>query len=92
MVAHIFNPRTGQAEADGSLSLRPTWSAEQVSGQSSLGSEGQKAGEDVIAQGCHVPATASRTWQIWPHGSGFRKNPAGQKGDHGERAVGGRGD
>ena len=33
MVAHAFNPSTWEAEADGSLSLRPAWSTEQVPGQ-----------------------------------------------------------
>jgi hypothetical protein len=28
MVAHVFNSSTGEAEADGSLSWRPTWSTE----------------------------------------------------------------
>ena len=28
MVAHAFNPSTWEAEADGSLSLRPAWSTE----------------------------------------------------------------
>ena len=49
---------------------------EQVPGQPSLGSEGvgkQKAGDNVIEQGGHVPAPASsRTWQLQPCGSGFR--------------------
>ena len=73
MVVHTFNLSTWKAEAGRSLSLRPAWSTEQVSGLPSLGSEGQKVGEDVIEQGEHVPAsTSSRTCQLQPHGSGFR--------------------
>lgn len=37
-----------------SLSLRPSWSAEKVSDQPCLGSEGQKGGENVIEQAGHV--------------------------------------
>jgi hypothetical protein len=51
-------------------------SSEQVPGQPSLGTEAvekQKAGNNVIEQGSHVPGPASsRTWQLWPCGSGFR--------------------
>jgi hypothetical protein len=28
MMVHTFNPRSWEAEADGSLSLRPAWSTE----------------------------------------------------------------
>ena len=36
--------------------------------------EGQKAAEDVIAQGDHVPTPVSiRTWQFQPCGSGGLK-------------------
>ena len=52
MVVHRFNPRTQQGVAGKSLSLRSTWSTDQVSGHSSLGSEGdhqnQEASKDVI--------------------------------------------
>lgn len=41
---HIFKPGTEKKEADEALSLKPAYSAEQVSGESSLGSTGQKAG------------------------------------------------
>jgi hypothetical protein len=51
-MAHTFNPSTPVEEAGGSLSLRPVWSIDQVSGQSSLGREGnhqkQKSSEDTI--------------------------------------------
>ena len=33
IVVHTFNPRTGEAETGGSLSLRLAWSTEQVPGQ-----------------------------------------------------------
>jgi hypothetical protein len=33
VVVHAFNPRTQEAEAGGSLSLRPAWSTEWVQGQ-----------------------------------------------------------
>ena len=33
MVVHTFNPNIQEAEAGGSLSLRPAWSTEQVLGQ-----------------------------------------------------------
>jgi hypothetical protein len=33
VVAHAFNPSTQEAEAGGSLSLRPAWFTEQVPGQ-----------------------------------------------------------
>ena len=59
VVGHTFNPSAQKAEAGRSLSLRPVWSAEQASGQPSLGSEGQKAGEEVVEQGVHVPAPVS---------------------------------
>jgi hypothetical protein len=36
MVANTFNPSTQEAEAGGSLSLRPAWSTEQVPGQPGL--------------------------------------------------------
>ena len=36
VVAHTFSPGTQEAEAGGSLSLRPIWSIEQVPGQSGL--------------------------------------------------------
>ena len=36
VVAHTFNPSTGEAEAGGSLSSRPAWSTEQVPGQPGL--------------------------------------------------------
>ena len=53
-------------------------STEQDSEQPILGSEGfgeQKAGDNVIVQGGHVPAPASsRTLQFQPCGSGFRVN------------------
>ena len=72
-MGHTFKQNTGKTEADEVLNLRPAWSTEQVSGQPSLGSERQKAGEDVIKQGDHVPAAASgRTWQLWPCGAVFR--------------------
>ena len=32
-MVHAFNPNTQEAEAGGSLSLRPDWSTEQVPGQ-----------------------------------------------------------
>ena len=45
------------------LSLRSTWSAEQVPEQLSFGNKGnhqkQKAGKDVIEQGSHSPASES---------------------------------
>ena len=57
-MVYTFNPSTGKADPGGSWSLRPAWSAEQVQGQSSLGSEGnnqtQKAGEDVIEFVVHL--------------------------------------
>lgn len=66
MVVHAFNPHISQADSGRSLSLRPT---EKVAVQTSLGSERnhgkRKAGEDVIEQVGHFPATAnSRTYQI----------------------------
>jgi hypothetical protein len=36
VVMHIFDPSTQEAEAGRSLSLSPTWSTEQVSGQPGL--------------------------------------------------------
>lgn len=65
MVVHAFNSRTTKAEADRSLSLMPTLSTEQVSGQSSKGSEEQKVGGDIIEWGgSHVPVpVSSKTWQ-----------------------------
>jgi hypothetical protein len=39
MVAHAFSASTQEAEAGGSLSLRPVWSTEQVSGQLKLQGE-----------------------------------------------------
>ena len=62
-----FNPSAGKARACGSLSLRLTWSTEEVQGQPSLDSESnhqtQEAAEDRIKQGSHGPAPASnRTW------------------------------
>ena len=36
MVAHAFNPSTWEAEAGGSLSLRPAWSTELVPDQPGL--------------------------------------------------------
>ena len=36
MVTHVFNPSTWEAEANGSQSLRPAQSTEQVSGQPGL--------------------------------------------------------
>ena len=64
MMVHAIDLNTRKANAGGSLSLRLAWSTEQVQGQPSLGSEGkQKAGEDVIKQGDHVPASPSN--QIW---------------------------
>jgi len=74
-----FSPSTQKAEAGRSLSSRPAWSTEEVPKQPSLGREGnhrtQKAGEDVIEQGGHVPAPASsRTRKLRPRGSGFRVN------------------
>jgi hypothetical protein len=63
----------GQSHAD-LLSSRSIYRAS--SRQSRIGSEGvgkQKAGDDVIEQGDHVPVPASsRTLQLWPCGSGFR--------------------
>ena len=38
-------------EAEASRGRQAAWSTEQVSGQSGLGSERQKAGEDVINKG-----------------------------------------
>ena len=38
-VAHTFNPSTGEAEADGSLCLRPAWSMKQVPRQLGLHGE-----------------------------------------------------
>jgi hypothetical protein len=38
-VAHAFNPRTQEAEAGGSLSLRPAWSTQRVPGQPGLHKE-----------------------------------------------------
>ena len=37
------------------MSLKPTLSTEQVSGQPILGSEGHKAGEDILDRERHVP-------------------------------------
>ena len=36
MLAHTFNPSTREAEADGSVSLRPAWFTRQVPGQPEL--------------------------------------------------------
>jgi hypothetical protein len=36
VVEHVFNPSIQEAEAGGSLSLRPVWSSELISGQSGL--------------------------------------------------------
>ena len=51
-------------------------STEQVPGQPILDSEGvgkQKAGDNIVKQGDHVPAPAnSNTCQPWPCGSTFR--------------------
>ena len=38
-MAHAFNPSTREAEAGGSLSLRPAWATEQVPGQPGLHTE-----------------------------------------------------
>ena len=57
---HTYHPSTQKAEAGRSLNARPVWAIDWVPGQPSLSSEGhQKAGEDVIEQGGHVPAPAS---------------------------------
>ena len=64
VVVLAFNPSPQKAETGGSPSSRPAWSTEQVTGQPSLGSEGdhqkQKVGEDVPAP------------ELLPHGFGFR--------------------
>ena len=71
-VVHAFNLIPGKAEVVGSLSMRPTWSIEQDLEQLSLGSEEQKAGEDLSDKGSHVLAlVSSSTWQLWSCGSGF---------------------
>jgi hypothetical protein len=76
-VVHAFNSSIQETEACSSLSSRPGWSTEQVSGQPSLGSEGnhqkQEAGKDVLEQEDHVPAPECiRTWPLWPSDSSFR--------------------
>jgi hypothetical protein len=44
---------------------------------------GKLVGKDVTEQGSHVPTPgSSRTWQLWPHGSGFRVKD-GKKRDDG---------
>jgi hypothetical protein len=58
------------------LSLRSVWTTEKDAEQLSLGNERnhgkQKAGEDVIKQGGHIPAPASiRPWQLRSLGSDF---------------------
>ena len=73
MVGHSFNPSTGMAEAGRSLSLRPGWSRDPLSGQPSLGSERQTAGEDETERGGHVAApVSSKIWRLQSQGSGFR--------------------
>ena len=74
-----FNPSSREAEAGGSLEFEASL-VYRVPGQPCLGSERNnqkpRIGEDVIEQGeqeGHVPTpVSSRTWQLRPHGSGFR--------------------
>ena len=47
MVANTFNPSTQEAEAGGSLSLRPAWSTEQVPGQPGLFQKKTKRGKSA---------------------------------------------
>ena len=77
MLVHAFNFSTWKAEAGRSLSLRPVRSTVPISGQPSVGSEGnhgkQKAGEDIIERGGRVLVLVNnKTWQLWPYGFGFR--------------------
>lgn len=55
MVAHTFNASIQEAEAGGSLRLRPTWSREQVPGQQGTQNEalllGEKRGHEVMKFG-----------------------------------------
>lgn len=51
VVMDSFNPSIGKVESGRSLGLSPAWSTDPVSGQTSLGSEGQKAGEDIMKVG-----------------------------------------
>ena len=67
MVVHTFNPRRQACR-----SLSQGQSPGQDPGQSILGSEGvgkEEAGDVVREQRDRVPAS-SRTWQLWPCGSG----------------------
>ena len=50
MMAHAFSPSTWEAEAGGSLSLRPTWSTELIPGQSEFSNEtlSQKPNEIIF--------------------------------------------
>ena len=54
IVVHAFNPSTWKAEYGGSLSLRSTWSTEQVTGQQRIGNDSihwkQKVGEHITQQ------------------------------------------
>lgn len=52
-----MNPSTGTAETGGSLSLKPAQSRDLGSGQPNR--EGEKAGDDVIERGGHVPVPVS---------------------------------
>ena len=62
---HTFNSSIWKAEAGGSLSLRPTWFSDPVSGQPVLNCGGQKASEDIIEPRGHVPDPgSSRIWKL----------------------------
>ena len=82
IVVHNVDPNIPDTEPCGSLSQGQ--STEQVLGQPSLSSDGvgkEKAGDNVIEQGSHVPTPASSsTQQLQPCSSGFRVNIAGTAG------------
>ena len=59
VVGHTFNPQ--HWEGRDCQSMRLAWGRDPVSGQPSLCSERQKAGEDVTEQGGHDPVPVSST-------------------------------
>ena len=84
--AHTSHPSTQRTKAGGSLSSRPAWSTQRVPDQPGLqskvqDSQAEAVKENVFDQGGQVPAPAStQTWQLRPHGSGFRGNDTRNSG------------
>jgi hypothetical protein len=78
---HAFNLCIEETEPCRSLGSRLIYIASSRTAKLSEGVTKQKAGDNVIEQGCHVPALASsRTWQFQPCGFGFRARKRGDTG------------